>query len=388
MITSSGGSLLAKRDYYEILGVEKKANAAEIKKAYRKLAKKYHPDMNKEDPKAAEEKFKEISEAYGVLSDEKKRSQYDLYGHAGIDSRYSREDIFRTINFDDIFGDMGYGFGGFDSIFKTFFGGGRVRRHGPLKGNNIFFDLEITLEDAAFGTKKTIKMPRTERCPDCDGSGAKAGTKPKKCPTCGGAGQIKDVKSSGFGQFVRIMPCRNCGGSGGIIEHPCPKCHGRGAIRKHRKISVDVPPGVDTGNRIRLSGEGEAGLEGGPAGDLFVVIYVKSHVKFQREGNHVVYDAEIDFAQAALGDEIEVPTLASKAKLKIPKGTQTHTSFRLKGEGIPDVHGRGKGDQYVRVIVKTPTKLTEAQRELLVEFANLEKGHKGKKKRFFKEQKK
>lgn len=379
---------MAKRDYYEILGIEKKASAAEIKKAYRRLAKKYHPDMNKEDPKAAEEKFKEISEAYGVLSDEKKRSQYDMYGHAGIDSRYSREDIFRTINFDDIFGDMGYGFGGFDSIFETFFGGSRARRHGPMKGNNIFFDLEITLEEAAFGTKKTIKVPRTEKCPDCDGSGAKAGTQPKKCPTCQGTGQIKDVKSSGFGQFVRIMPCRNCGGSGGIIEHPCPKCHGRGAIRKHRKISVDVPPGVDTGNRIRLPGEGEAGLEGGPAGDLFVIIYVKSHVKFQREGNHVVYDAEIDFTQAALGDEIEVPTLDGKAKVKIPKGTQTHTSFRLKGEGIPDVHGRGKGDQYVRVIVRTPTKLTEAQRQLLLEFANLDKAHKGKKKRFFKEHKK
>jgi molecular chaperone DnaJ len=374
---------LAKRDYYEVLGVEKKASAQEIKKAYRKLAKKYHPDMNKDDPKAAEERFKEISEAYGVLSDEKKRGQYDMYGHAGIDSRYSREDIFRTINLEDIFGDMGFGFGGFDSIFDTFFGGrGRSRPRGPMKGNNIFQDLEITLEEAAFGTNKTIKVPRIERCDECNGSRAKKGTSPKPCPTCQGAGQIRDVQSSGFGQFVRIMPCRSCGGSGMFIEHPCPKCQGRGALRKYRKITVDVPKGVDTGNRIRLPGEGEAGPEGGPPGDLFVVIYVKSHPIFHREGNHIVYDAEINFTQAALGDEIEVPTLKSKAKLKIPKGTQTHTTFRLKGEGIPDVHGRGKGDEYVRVIVKTPTKLSDEQKKLLLEFGGLTKAHKKKKKRF------
>lgn len=374
---------MAKRDYYEVLGVEKKASAQEIKKAYRKLAKKYHPDMNKDDPKAAEEKFKEISEAYGVLSDEKKRSQYDLYGHAGIDSRYSREDIFRTINLEDIFGDMGFGFGGFDSIFDTFFGGrGRSRPRGPMKGNNIFQDLEITLEEAAFGTNKTIKIPRIERCEECNGSRAKPGTSPKPCPTCQGAGQIRDVQSSGFGQFVRIMPCRACSGSGMFIEHPCPKCNGRGVVRKYRKITVDVPKGVDTGNRIRLPGEGEAGSEGGPPGDLFVIIYIKSHPIFQREGNHIVYDAEINFTQAALGDEIEVPTLKSKAKLKIPKGTQTHTTFRLKGEGIPDVHGRGRGDEYVRVIVKTPTKLTEEQKKLLLEFGGLSKVHRKKKKRF------
>lgn len=374
---------MAKRDYYEILGVEKKANAGEIKKAFRKLAKKYHPDMNKDNPKQAEERFKEISEAYGVLSDKQKRSQYDMYGHAGIDSRYSREDIFRTINFEDIFGDMGIGFGGFDNIFATFFGGrGRGRSRGPMKGNNIFQELEITLEEAAFGAKKTINVPRIERCEECHGSRTKPGTSPKTCPTCQGAGQIKDVQSSGFGQFVRIMPCRSCAGSGQIIEHPCPKCNGRGAVRKRRKITVNVPKGVDSGNRIRLPGEGEAGPDGGPSGDLFVVIYVESHPIFHREGNHVVYDAEINFTQAALGDEIEVPTLKSKAKLKVPKGTQTHTTFRLKGEGIPDVHGRGIGDQYVRVIVKTPTKLSEEQRKLFLEFGGLSKGHKKKKKRF------
>jgi molecular chaperone DnaJ len=376
---------LAKRDYYEVLGVEKSATKAEIKKAFRKLAKKYHPDMNKDDPKKAEEKFKEISEAYGVLSDDEKKKQYDMFGHAGIDSRYSREDIFRTINFEDIFGDIGGGFGGIDSIFETFFGGARTRRRGPMKGSNIFHDLEITLEEAAFGTSKTIRVPRIESCTHCEGSGAKPGTSPEKCSSCGGSGQIRDVTSSGFGQFVRIMPCRTCGGTGEIIRNPCPKCHGRGTQRKYRKISVDVPKGVDTGNRIRLPGEGEAGPSGGPPGDLFVVIYVKAHDIFHREGNHIIYDAEISFAQAALGDEIEVPTLNGKAKLKIPKGTQTHTTFRLKGEGIPDVHGRGKGDEYVRAIVKTPTKLSEVQKNLLLEFENQRKGHgqKGKKKRFF-----
>jgi molecular chaperone DnaJ len=374
---------VAKRDYYEVLGLEKNASKEEIKKAYRRLAKKYHPDVNKDNPKEAEEKFKEISEAYGVLSDDTKRRQYDMFGHAGIDSRYTREDIFRTINFEDIFGDMGFGFGGFDSIFETFFGGARTRRRGPAKGNNLYQDLEIRLEEAAFGTKKTIKVPRIEKCNICNGTGTKPGTSPKKCSSCGGAGQIRDVKSSGFGQFVRITPCRSCNGSGEKIEHPCNDCHGRGVVRKYRKISVEVPAGVDTGNRIRLPGEGEASSSGGPPGDLFVVIYVRPHEIFHREGNHILYDAEITFAQAALGDEIEVPTLNGKAKLKIPKGTQTHTSFRLKGEGIPDVHGRGKGDEYVRVIVKTPTKLTDKQKQLLLEFEGLDKDSKGKKGRFF-----
>ncbi len=370
-----------------MLGVDKKASKNEIKKAYRKLAKKYHPDMNKDNPKKAEEKFKEISEAYGVLSDETKRRQYDMFGHAGIDSRYSQEDIFRTINFEDIFGDLGFGFGGFDSIFDTFFGGARVRRRGPIRGNHIYQDVEISLEEATFGTKKTIKVPRIEKCGKCNGTGAKPGTSPKKCSSCGGTGQIKDVKSSGFGQFVRITPCRSCQGSGEKIEHPCNECHGRGVVRKYRKISVDVRPGVDSGNRIRLSGEGEASSSGGPPGDLVVTIYVRPHEIFQREGNHILYDAEITFAQAALGDEIEVPTLKGKAKVKIPKGTQTHTSFRLKGEGIPDVHGRGKGDEYVRVIVKTPTKLNDRQKQLLLDFEGVDKDSKGKKKRFFKESK-
>lgn len=374
---------MAKRDYYEVLGVDKKASKEEIKKAYRRLAKKYHPDMNKDDPKKAEEKFKEISEAYGVLSDDTKRRQYDMFGHAGIDSRYTQEDIFRTINFEDIFGDLGFAFGGFDSIFDTFFGGARARRRGPIKGDNLYQDLEISLEEAAFGAKKTISVPRIESCAKCNGTGAKPGTSPKKCSACGGTGQIRDVRSSGFGQFVRITPCRSCNGSGEKIEHPCTDCHGRGTVRRYRKISVDVPAGVDTGNRIRLPGEGEVSGSGGPPGDLFVVIYIRPHETFEREGNHIIYDAEITFAQAALGYEIEVPTLKGKAKLKIPKGTQTHTTFRLKGEGIPDVRGRGRGDEYVRVIVKTPTKLTERQKQLLLEFEGRDKGFKGKKGRFF-----
>ncbi|MEE9152196.1 MAG: molecular chaperone DnaJ [Thermoplasmata archaeon] len=373
---------MAKRDYYEALGVDKKASKNEIKKAYRKLAKKYHPDMNKDSPKKAEEKFKEISEAYGVLSDDMKRRQYDMYGHAGIDSRYTREDIFRTINFEDIFGGIGFGFGGLDSIFDTFFGGARARRQVPVKGNNLYKDLEISLKEAAFGAKKTIRVPRIEKCGKCNGTGAKVGTSPKKCSACGGTGQIRDIKSSGFGQFIRITPCRNCNGSGEKIEHPCTACHGRGKVRKIREISVDVPAGVDTGNRIRLPREGEASRSRGPPGDLFVLIYVSPHERFHREGNHILYDAEITFAQAALGDEIEVPTLNGKAKVKIPKGTQTHTTFRLKGEGIPDVHGRGKGDEYVRVIVKTPSKLSERQKQLLLEFEGSDKASKGKR-RFF-----
>ncbi len=378
-----GGKSVAKRDYYEVLGVEKNASKDEIKKKYRKLAKKYHPDMNKNDPKKAEEKFKEISEAYGVLGDETKRKQYDMYGHAGIEGRYSQEDIFRTINFEDIFGEMGFGFGGFEGIFDTFFGGARQRRRGPTRGNNLHYDMEIDLEDSAFGTKKTIKVPRLESCKTCQGSGAKPGTSPKTCTACGGSGQIRDVKSSGFGQFVRIMPCRSCRGSGEKIEHPCTDCHGKGMVRKYRKITVDVPAGVDSGNRIRLPREGEASPSGGPAGDLFVAIQIKAHDIFQREGNHILYDAQITFAQAALGDEIEVPTLKAKAYLKIPKGTQTHTIFRLKNEGIPDVHGRGKGDEYVRAIVITPTRLNDKQKQLLRELDEQKIGSKKKKGRFF-----
>jgi molecular chaperone DnaJ len=372
-----------KRDYYEVLGVDKNSSKNDIKKAYRRLAKKYHPDMNKDNPKEAEEKFKELSEAYGVLSDDTKRRQYDMFGHAGIEGRYTQEDIFRTINFEDIFGEMGFGFGGFDSIFDSFFGGARARRRGPVKGKNIYHDLEITLEESAFGTQKTIKIPRIEKCSLCDGSGSKPGTTPKKCSACGGTGQIKDIRSSGFGQFVRITPCSSCQGSGEKIEHPCKDCNGRGVVRRYRKISVDVPVGVDTGNRIRLPGEGEASANGGPNGDLYVVIYVKPHDTFQKEGDHIIYDAEVSFTQTALGDEIEVPTLRGKVKLKIPKGTQSHTTFRLKGEGIPDVHGRGKGDQFVRVIVKTPTRLSEMQKQLLLELDSLDKTTKHKKRRFF-----
>ena len=374
---------MAKRDYYEVLGVEKSASKDEIKKEYRKLAKKYHPDMNKDNPKKAEEKFKEISEAYGVLSDDTKRKQYDTYGHAGIEGRYTQEDIFRTINFEDIFGDIGIGFGGFDSIFDTFFGGARQRRRGPAKGQSLYFEQEITLEEAAFGTKKTINVPRRESCPTCQGTGAKPGTTPKKCPACAGTGQIRDVQTSGFGQFVRVSPCRSCRGAGERIEYPCHKCHGRGVVRKYRKITVDIPPGVDSGSRIRLIREGEASANGGPPGDLFVVLHIKPHGTFLREGNHILYDAEISFVQAALGDEIDVPTLKGKASLKIPKGTQSHTTFRLKGEGISDVHGRGKGDQYVRVILKTPNKLSERQKELLLEFDSHGRDEKGKKGHFF-----
>jgi molecular chaperone DnaJ len=242
-----------------------------------------------------------------------------------------------------------------------------------MKGRSVSLDLEISLEDAAFGKDVKIQVPRTEKCKKCKGSGAAPGTSPKKCGTCGGIGQIRSVTQSGFGQFVRIMPCNACRGEGQVIEKPCPTCGGRGAVRKKSEIDVHIKPGVDTGNRVVLPEMGEAGFRGGPPGDLYVMIYVRSHPKFHREGKHLMYDTDISFAQAALGDEIEVPTLKGTAKLKIPKGTQTHTPFRLKGEGMPDVRGGKKGDLFVRVIVQTPTKMTEKQKALLLELEGKDK---------------
>jgi molecular chaperone DnaJ len=354
---------MQKRDYYEVLGVDKNASKDEIKRAYRKLAMQYHPDRNKSPD--AEEKFKEISEAYGVLSDDTKRAQYDRFGHAGIDWRYSREDIFR---------DLGFGFGGFDSIFDMFFGGRRRRyKPGPRRGSDLRFDLEITLEQAARGLKTNIKLPRTETCPICHGSRAEPGTAPMQCPTCNGSGQVGYTKRTPFGQFTSVTTCNRCRGEGKIIDKPCQECRGRGTIQRTRKISVKIPPGVDTGSRVRISGEGEAGERGGPPGDLYVVIHVKPHEIFVRENDDILCEVPISFSQASLGDEIEVPTLDGKAKIKIPAGTQTGTIFRLRGKGMPNLQGYGKGDQHVRVVVVTPTKLSEKQRELLEELAKYDR---------------
>jgi molecular chaperone DnaJ len=361
-----------KRDYYEVLGVSRDASEDAIKKAYRKLAKKYHPDRNKEA--GAEEKFKGISEAYGVLSDDEKRRQYDTFGHAGIDGMYTQEDIFRNINFDDIFGDMG--FGGFGSIFDMFFGGGRAtrtRRTGPQRGADLRTDIEITLEEAHKGIKTNVSFPRLEKCGTCQGSGAKPGTSPTTCPTCNGSGQVSRSRRTLFGQFTSVTTCKNCRGEGAAIETPCSDCDGRGLVQEVKKISVKIPPGVDTGSRLRVAGEGEAGEKGGPPGDLYVVIHVELHDIFLRDGNDILCEVPITFGQAALGAKIQVPTLNGRVKMNVPSGTQSGTVFRLKGRGMPDLRGYNKGDEHVRVIVETPEKLTKRQKELLEEFEKLSK---------------
>lgn len=357
---------MAKRDYYEVLGVSRDASQEEIKKAYRRLARKYHPDANPND-KGAEAKFKEISEAYKVLSDPQKRANYDRFGHAEPGQQ----------GFDGFGGFGGFGGGfeqnfGFDDIFDMFFGGGgRRRRSGPQKGADLRADLEITFEEAAFGVEKDINVLRTETCDFCGGSGAAKGSRPVTCSNCNGTGQVQSTYSSPLGRIVQSRTCERCRGSGKIIENPCPVCGGTGRQRKRRKIHVKVPAGVDDGSRLRLSGEGEPGERGGPQGDLYVFIRVKPHRLFKRDGNNVVCEWPISFVQAALGDEVVIPTLDGKAKLKIPEGTQSGTTFRLRGKGIPYLNGYGRGDQYVRVVVKIPTKLSQKQKELLRQFAAL-----------------
>ncbi len=361
-----------KRDYYEVLGVPRNASKEEIKRAYRKLALKYHPDRNKSPD--AEEKFKEISEAYAVLSDDERRREYDRFGHAGISGKYTWDDIFGSTDFDEIFRDLGFGVGGFDRIFDMFFGGGPRQRYkpggyGPRRGADLQYDLKITLEDAAFGREVEMSIPRTEVCDLCNGSGAKPGTTPRKCPKCDGTGEIRYTKTFGFTHFTEIRTCDLCHGKGMIIDHPCPRCHGTGKVKKERKIMVKIPPGIDSGYSLRLRGEGELSAGGGSPGDLYVIVHVKPHRIFKRDGDDIICEKRISFPQAALGAEIEVPTLNGKAKLTIPPGTQTGTLFRLRGRGIPHLHGFGRGDELVKVIVETPTHLTRRQKELLAELA-------------------
>ena len=356
-----------KRDYYEVLGVPKDASKDDIKKAYRKLAMEFHPDRNKAPE--AEEKFKELSEAYAILSDDEKRSQYDQYGMSGIEGRYTYEDIFRGADFDEIFRDLGFGFGGniFDVIFQ------RMRpRYGPEKGPDLRYDLEIPLEQAASGTRTQIEVPRTESCPRCNGSGAEPGTGSSGCPKCQGTGQIRLERSTAFGRLVQVQTCDRCGGSGVIIKTKCRDCRGTGTVEHHRRIDVSIPPGVDSDSHLRLRGQGEAGIRGGEPGDLFVVIHVKPHEIFRRQGDDIYCKVPIGFAEAALGAAVEVPTLDGKAELKIPSGTQTGTLFRLKRKGIPKLQSYGQGDEYVEVVVKVPTKLSERERQLLEEFAKEE----------------
>jgi molecular chaperone DnaJ len=338
----------------------------------------YHPDRNKSPD--AEEKFKELSEAYGVLSDDNKREQYDRFGHAGISGRYTEEDIFRGVDFDNIFRDIG--FGGFESIFDTIFGrGGRGRRgrpsaesweRQPIPGDDLRFDMEITLEQAVSGLETEINVPHAKECNVCKGTGVEPGKKATRCPQCNGTGQLQQVRETGTTRFVQITTCPRCGGRGELNTYPCHECKGSGRIQVKSNIDVNIPPGVDTGTRLRITGEGEPGIRGGPTGDLYVVIHVKPHPIFEREENNLLTEVPITFSQAALGARIEVPTIDSKAELRIPSGTQSQTLFKLKGRGVPDISGRGRGDEYVRVVVRTPEKLTPRQKELFTKLAEEE----------------
>ncbi|MDD5730814.1 MAG: molecular chaperone DnaJ [Candidatus Omnitrophica bacterium] len=364
-----------KRDYYEILGAKKNATLDEIKKAYRELALRFHPDrVPHEQKKEAEEKFKEISEAYAVLSDSQKRALYDQYGHSGIDQKYAYEDIFKGADFNTVFRDMGdFGFGSnvFDEIFGDLgfdiFGGRSSRQETGRgrKGRDLEISVNITLEEAALGIEKTIVVPRYETCPVCSGSGAKPGTKKNTCPQCKGSGKL--IVSSGFFQLAQTCP--RCRGEGSMIQTPCVDCHGEGRVKVTRNIKVKIPPGVDTGSQLRVRGEGEAGTAG--HGDLYVVIEVAPHSVFQRHGNDLVTESNISLSKAILGSEIEVPTINGHVQMKVPAGTQSGKIFRLKEKGIPDVHGRGIGDQLVRVIVEIPRDISSEQRRLIEEFARL-----------------
>ncbi len=362
--------MAAKRDYYEVLGVGKDAGNDEIKKAYRKLAKQYHPDVNTDNKDEAAERFKEASEAYEVLSDQRKRGQYDTFGHAAFEGS-SRG------GFDDFMG----GFGGFGDIFDSFFGGGRAsRRNGPVHGADLRMELRITFEEAAFGTSREVQINKDVACEACGGRGAKAGTQPLTCSTCGGAGQIRQQHSTAFGSFVNVADCPDCGGRGTIIKEPCPDCGGRGILTKPRTIKISIPAGIDNGQVITLRGEGAAGQRGGEPGDLQVFIAVQAHQFFKREGFDLYLEMPVSFVDAALGADMTVPTLDGKAKLKMPDGTQTGTVFRLKDKGIQHLRSSRKGSLYVVVKVEVPVKLNDKQKTLLREF---EKAGKLKGKSFF-----
>lgn len=358
---------MAKRDYYEVLGVSRDATTEEIKKAYRKLALQYHPDRNPGD-KTAEEKFKEIGEAYEVLSDPEKRAAYDQYGHAAFDPR-ARVGTHTYGPFHDPFEIFREVFGsGVESVFDDIFGIGRFDPTRPQQGEDLRYDLEISFEEAARGCEKEITIRRLETCTECGGSGAEPGARLRSCPTCGGRGQVRRT----LGGFINIAEtCPRCGGAGRTIDRLCRACRGEGRQMRPAKVKLRIPPGVDTGTRLRSVGNGQSGLRGGPPGDLYVVIHVKPHEIFQRDGDDLICEVPVSFVQAALGAEIEIPTLDGKATIHIPPGTQPGTLFRLKGKGIKSLHGHGTGDLLVRVKLEVPTNLNAAQKAKLQEFANL-----------------
>jgi molecular chaperone DnaJ len=351
---------VSKRDYYDILGVGRNASEPEIKSAYRKLALKYHPDRNPGD-KQAEERFKEAAEAYSVLADTDKRHMYDRYGHAGLGGAATGFDPNAFTGFEDILGGLGDIFG-----FGDMFGGGR-RRGGPQRGADLRYDLEISFEEAAKGTETSVQIPRQETCETCNGSGAASGSKPTTCPQCQGRGQIR--YQQGF--FTVARTCGQCRGTGSIISKPCHTCRGAGRVQKERKLTVRIPAGIATGQRLRLTGEGEAGPGAGPSGDLYVVIHVQEHPFFQREGNDLYCEIPLNFPTLALGGEIKIPTLEGEQTFEIPEGTQTGTTFRVRGKGMPDVSGRGRGDLLVTVKVITPKKVGKEQKKLLEQLARV-----------------
>lgn len=356
-----------KRDYYEVLGLQKGASEEDIKKAFRKMAMKYHPDRNPDD-KEAEEKFKEVNEAYSILSDPDKKSKYDRFGHAGVDP---------NAGFGG-FGGGGAGFGGFEDIFDMFsgfggFGGGgrQNRANQPMKGRDLQKAVTITFEEAAFGVKKDIEITKYVKCSTCNGEGAKPGTEKKTCPTCGGSGQVSQVQRTAFGTFQNVSTCSHCNGTGKIIEEPCVDCKGTGKVRKTIKLSIDIPAGVDNESVIPIRGQGEPGVNGGPNGDLYLVISVKPHKMFQRQGDDLYIEMPITFDQAALGAELVVPTLEGKVSYKIPAGTQPGTVFRLKEKGIKKVRREAKGDLYVKVNLEVPTKLNSKQKKAVTEMGKV-----------------
>jgi molecular chaperone DnaJ len=351
---------VSKRDYYEVLGVAKNATDQEIKSAYRKLALQYHPDRNPGN-KEAEDRFKEAAEAYGVLADTDKRHMYDRFGHAGLGGAATGGfDPSVFTGFEDILGGLGDVFG-----FGDILGGGGRRRGGPQRGADLRYDLEISFEEAARGTETALQIPRHETCETCSGSGAAEGSKPATCPQCKGRGQLR--YQQGF--FTVARTCGQCHGTGSIITKPCPTCRGAGRVQQERKLSVRIPAGISTGQRMRLSGEGEAGTAGGPPGDLYVVVHVQEHAFYKRDGNDLYCEIPVHFTTLALGGDIEVPTLDGPESVSIPAGTQTGSSFRLRGHGVPDVGGRGKGDLHVIIKGLTPKKLTKEQKRLLEQFA-------------------